>query len=262
MEIVDEASAPQLFRPGLATDPDPFEDPFGDHNAARQGEPAAPSSPMARTAAKTSRTARRPGNVWGGVSALRQDETPGNGDQESPSDAYYDDDEATDDFEDYCNQLYQRYEGDDRECKIAGCKLNRSILEISLNIDPTSEDLPYECTLNGNGYPYRHWVPITFMWKASALCHKPLYFEQRQLERYGHSAGPFAQPFVSGAHFFANLAFLPYQMGIHPPNECQYALGYYRPGSCAPWLIDPIPFSLRGAAMQAAAVAGAAYLLP
>ena len=99
-------------------------------------------------------------------------------------------------------------------------------------------------------------------WKASALCHKPLYFEQIQLERYGHTSGPWSQPFLSGGHFILNIAALPYKMGINPMNECQYALGYYRPGSCAPWLLSPIPLSLRGAAAEAGAIFGGGALFP
>ena len=94
------------------------------------------------------------------------------------------------------------------------------------------------------------------------MCHKPLYFEEEALERYGHSTGPISQPFVSAAHFFGSLALLPYQMGVDPPGECKYALGYYRPGSCAPYVVPGFPISARGAAYQAAAVAGAVYLLP
>ena len=104
--------------------------------------------------------------------------------------------------------------------------------------------------------------PSTFTYHASALCHKPLYFEEVQLERYGHTAGPFRQPFLSGAHFFLNLATLPYHMGINPPHECQYALGYYRPGNCAPWMIPPIPLSLQGAKWQIGAALGFSYLIP
>ena len=102
---------------------------------------------------------------------------------------------------------------------------------------------PTECSVGRGQYVQRSWVPHTFTWKASSLCHKPLYFENVQLERYGHSAGPFLQPLQSTAHFFARLAFLPYNTSINPPNECRYALGYYRPGNCAPWLRAPVPFS-------------------
>jgi hypothetical protein len=122
--------------------------------------------------------------------------------------------------------------------------------------------LPAECPLGGRQMVSRDWIDSTFAWHASALCHKPLYFEEVQLERYGHTAGPLRQPIISGAHFFVNLAALPYKMAINPPHECQYALGYYRPGSCAPWMIPPIPLSVRGAAAEVGAALGFAYLIP
>ena len=122
--------------------------------------------------------------------------------------------------------------------------------------------VPTECTLGDDQYVPRNWELIAFHWKASALCHKPLYFEETGLERYGHTMGPWLEPVHSGAHFFKNVALLPYKMGINPPHECQYALGYYRPGSCAPWLVPPVPISLRGGLLQAGVVLGGVYLIP
>ena len=103
-------------------------------------------------------------------------------------------------------------------------------------------------------------MPQTYTWTASAICHKPLYFENRQLERYGHSHGPVLQPIHSTAHFFVRLVTLPYHTAIHPSNECMYTLGYYRPGNCAPWLKDPIPISLSGATRQALVTTGLAHI--
>ena len=122
--------------------------------------------------------------------------------------------------------------------------------------------LPTECLIEQPTYQPRSWQASTITWKASNLCHKPLYFEEVNLERYGHDAGPFAQPVVSTAHFFVNIAVLPYKMGVHGPSECQYTLGYYRPGNCAPWIVPPVPLSLRGALYQVGAVAGAIVLYP
>ena len=112
--------------------------------------------------------------------------------------------------------------------------------------------LPIECGLGAGTHPGRSWTPQTTTWYASSLCHKPLYFENIQLERYGHTHGPVLQPLASTVHFFGKLFFLPYNTSINPPNECQYALGFYRPGNCAPWLKDPFPISLSGAARQTA----------
>jgi hypothetical protein len=137
-------------------------------------------------------------------------------------------------------------------------------VNLSIGVDGTAgEDFPYECGIDdGSLHAGRSWPQTTYMWKASALCHKPLYFENEQLERYGHSWPPCCQPFVSGAHFFTRLPVLPYCMGVEPPTECVYALGHYRPGNCAPYMCDPIPFSWRGAFFQAGAVVGAAAVLP
>ncbi len=119
-----------------------------------------------------------------------------------------------------------------------------------------------ECPLIATGNPCRSWGHQTMTWTASALCHKPLYFENIQLERYGHSYGPVLQPFRSTAHFFTNIAFLPFNMGVHSPNECRYALGFYRPGDCAPWLKQPIPFTPRAIAFQALTVTSLPFLIP
>ena len=122
--------------------------------------------------------------------------------------------------------------------------------------------VPVTCSIEDRSFPSRDFLETTMTFKASGACHKPLYFEEVQLERYGHEWGPVAQPVLSTAHFFGSVAVLPYKMGIHPMNECQYALGYYRPGSCAPWTVGPVPISLRGALMQANAVTGMAWALP
>lgn len=121
---------------------------------------------------------------------------------------------------------------------------------------------PYECTVIATNFNERAWGCLTYTWKASALCHKPLYFEEMSLERYGHSWGPICDPVISAAHFFGTLPILPYKMGVDTPCECQYALGYYRPGNCAPYMIEPFPISPRGAAVQAGFVVGAAAALP
>ncbi len=146
--------------------------------------------------------------------------------------------------------------------KLKAQRLNSIDLGISIS-GVEGEDFPYVCSVDdGSLAPPRCWAEVTYMWKASALCHKPLYFEDIHLERYGHSWGPYMQPLVSGAHFFGTLPVLPYKMGLKTPNECVYTLGHYRPGDCAPYLIDPIPFTWRAAWFQAAGVVGVAAFLP
>jgi hypothetical protein len=139
-----------------------------------------------------------------------------------------------------------------------------STLDIVIAVTGTEgSDFPFECSLDDSGWHAgRCWEETTYLWKASALCHKPLFFEDEQLERYGHSWSPCCQPLVSACHFFTRLPVLPYCMGVEPPNECIYALGHYRPGSCAPYMCNPVPLSCRGALFQAGAVTGAVFALP
>lgn len=138
----------------------------------------------------------------------------------------------------------------------------KPIGEITNAIAPKGDLFPAECPLGAGPFQPRMWGMTTYTWKASGLCHKPLYFEQVTLERYGHSFAPLLEPVVSGAHFFATLPILPYKMGINPPWECQYPLGYYRPGSCAPHMIMPFPISLRGAVVEGAVATGLVFLIP
>jgi len=124
-------------------------------------------------------------------------------------------------------------------------------------------DFPCDCKLGRDfdapAFAGRDFAPTLFTWKASGTCHKPLYFEDVRLERYGHSWNPIFEPFVSGAHFFVSVPLLPYKMGLRPPNECVYTLGYYRPGNCAPYMLEPIPLSLRAAAFEAAGATAFAF---
>jgi hypothetical protein len=83
------------------------------------------------------------------------------------------------------------------------------------------------------------------------------------LERYGHSCGPLGLEYVdSAAHFFGNLVLLPYEVGVTTPCECEYDLGYYRPGNCAPYILDPFPLSCRGLLTGAIGYCGVAALFP
>ncbi|MEZ6137940.1 MAG: hypothetical protein R3C53_23910 [Pirellulaceae bacterium] len=138
----------------------------------------------------------------------------------------------------------------------------RTLSDVDIAYIGKSWNIPTVCGTGYERFEGRNFVPATVQWTASGLCHKPLYFEQVQLERYGHETGPLLQPLISTAHFFGNIAILPYKMGIHPPNECQYSLGYIRPGNCAPYMVQPFPWSLRGAVAQASFVTGAAALIP
>ena len=106
------------------------------------------------------------------------------------------------------------------------------------------------------------WSEQTLHWSASCMKHRPLYFEQVNLERYGYGCHPWLQPAVSSAHFFLTIPALPYKMTVHPPRECIYTLGYYRPGNCVPWRRNLPPWSARAGIVEATTVVGLVFLIP
>ena len=148
---------------------------------------------------------------------------------------------------------------DKRECEAALIKLRNTTLDkLDIDIEVTGQEgatFPCECPLTGE-FDGRNWACTTYTWKASLAVHKPLYFEEVALERYGHSLNPLIGPVWSGVHFFLVIPTLPYQMSLAPPNECQYVLGYYRPGNCAPYLLPPVPLSIEAAILEATSVVG------
>ena len=93
----------------------------------------------------------------------------------------------------------------------------------------------------------------TKTWRSPNMRHRPLYFEETNLERFGHTH-PRLQPLISGAHFFTSVAFLPYKTGVTPASTCQYPIGYNRPGDCVPTVREQHPFNPRAAFRQAAVV--------
>jgi hypothetical protein len=117
-----------------------------------------------------------------------------------------------------------------------------------------------EALLQGAGTT-RPWGMSASAWEAPAFCHRPLYFEDENLERHGHSFG-LAQPAVSAAHFVGRGLAWPYLAGAFPPHECIYTLGRERPGSYAPYRIYRPPVSVRGAVYEGAAIAGLSFVVP
>lgn len=140
----------------------------------------------------------------------------------------------------------------------------KMIRDISNDITPPDGNFPIDCPLASKeeSFPVRQFAGTHVTWTASNLCHKPLYFEQPAVERYGHSAGPILQPLLSGAEFLITVPALPYLIAMDPVNECQYPLGYYRPGSCAPYKWNPIPFTIRAGIAEGGIATALVFLIP
>jgi hypothetical protein len=106
------------------------------------------------------------------------------------------------------------------------------------------------------------WALTSYFWQAPNTFSLPLFFEDVMLERHGHERHPALTPMLAGARFFGTLPMLPYLATVRDPYECYYHLGYYRPGSCAPPLLQRPPYVRKAAIVQGAATAGAFIAIP
>jgi hypothetical protein len=134
-------------------------------------------------------------------------------------------------------------------------------MTIKRRVDPSLE-APEEVSLSNEDVQPRQMEPLLYQWQASNLNHYPLYFEDPNLERYGHAFHPLFQPFISTGRMGLQLVGLPYQMTIDPVCKPVYTLGWYRPGECAPKQVYQIPWNTRAAINQAIVTTGAFFVLP
>jgi hypothetical protein len=120
-------------------------------------------------------------------------------------------------------------------------------------------------SINQSGGPLaaaRGWPGLVYQWDATALCHRPLYFEEINLERHGYGCCACLQPLASAAHFFGTVPALPYCMADECPCECVYTLGHYRPGSCPPWRCHWPSWDPLAAAAEGGVITGMIFLIP
>jgi hypothetical protein len=114
----------------------------------------------------------------------------------------------------------------------------------------------------GDARLWHGWAMTDYQWSATMLCHRPLYFEEVNLERYGYTVSPIIQPAVSAAHFFLVIPALPYKIVAQPPRECVYTLGYYRPGSPAPRRWHHVNWDPTAATVEGLLVTGLVFAIP
>jgi len=126
--------------------------------------------------------------------------------------------------------------------------------------DQLPED--FDLKVDNGEYQARQASPTVYQWAPTNFWHYPLYFQDPSLERYGHTYHPLVQPFASTSLFAGQLVGLPYQMTLHPVHSRQYALGYYRPGECAPKKHYAVPFNEEATIVEVATIAGLILIIP
>ena len=100
--------------------------------------------------------------------------------------------------------------------------------------------------------------PAAAHWAAPNFYHRPLLFEETNLERYGNKRC--FQNFRSAAHFLGTIPVLPYKLGKHGRRYRDYTLRHHRPGNCVPYEVDRFQFDAHGGFWQA--LVTAAVVIP
>jgi hypothetical protein len=93
------------------------------------------------------------------------------------------------------------------------------------------------------------------------VCHKPLYFEQLNWERYGWELGPIT-PGLEVAQFTYDLLMLPYHFGADVCHCSDCSTGKCLPGDAVPLLCYRERFSVTGLVFEAGAVFGGIFVFP
>jgi hypothetical protein len=120
---------------------------------------------------------------------------------------------------------------------------SRKIQDIEIGIRSTEIDKPADVSnfLLNRGLGMGSWEDFgdrTVCWPAPQIAYHPLYFEDVRLERYGQVRYPCLQPARGAIHFFGSLTVLPWLAYQQRPLECEYPLGYCRPGNINPYTFD------------------------
>ncbi len=151
-----------------------------------------------------------------------------------------------------------------------GCFSAKPLNSVGIEIGLPAGDLPAniaaqcaaELPFAGDTRLECGWNVFEFHWSATCLCHRPLYFEEVNAERYGYTPSLVLQPLISAGHFFLTIPALPYKMVVERPCDCIYTLGHYQPGSCAPRRWNRLPLRAGAALVEVGAIAGLILLIP
>ncbi len=154
----------------------------------------------------------------------------------------------------------------DRSTAARLMRLNKPITEIKIDLYVDDESVPDDLAS-------RHSPPQEEVWITAlaveaprpdrytiGFMHRPLYYQQPNLERCGRSFDYF-QNAVSGIQFLANTIVLPYKMAKNRPDcpvpsrgDCQSCQAY-------PSSLNPLPLDCQATLTEAATLAGFSFLL-
>ncbi len=122
-------------------------------------------------------------------------------------------------------------------------------------------EFPAEPVLAKGRFAGRTWPESHTLAEPNYVCHKRLYFEQKNFERYGWDLGP-VTPLVSAGTFYKDVAFFPYHWGTDLFRNYECSAGYCMPGDPVPLLLYPPELSATGLLAEAAVVGGLIVIFP
>jgi hypothetical protein len=117
--------------------------------------------------------------------------------------------------------------------------------------EPVSKD-PYA--------PRQSPVMVRYV-ERSYVCHKPLYFEQKNFERYGWDLG-MINPAIELGIFYYDLLLMPYHVGSDACHCFDCSAGKCLPGDPTPLLLYPERFSVTGLVFEAGTIFGGMFIFP
>ena len=163
---------------------------------------------------------------------------------ESDSDDMIEDDQASPSDEEEGNNLIDKIPVGNLYGGIAHNSMQRTVYKRDIaNPNTSFNGMLQAAPVLANGCAVKYKT-----WESPNVAYRPLYFEDENLERYGNHQGNF-QPLVSGFKFYSTVITLPYRVKASG-GQCEYGLGYYRPGNCNPAHKSSIIKSGGGAAAQ------------
>jgi hypothetical protein len=107
----------------------------------------------------------------------------------------------------------------------------------------------------------RSFEPFIKYVEPNYVCHRRLYFEEKNAERQGWELGPL-QPITSTMYFLADFFALPYNFATRPCDRWECSAGKCMPGDPTPYLLYPVEFSVTGGLFQAGTIIGLAAIIP
>lgn len=118
---------------------------------------------------------------------------------------------------------------------------------------PEKISFPEEPVVSTQAYSGRSFAPNCATAEANYVLYRKLFFEQKNLERYGWDLGPVG-PVVSAGKFYWDLVFFPYHLASKPCRRFESNAGLCLPGDPVPFTLYPPNLNLPGTVVEAGVI--------